>query len=65
VINPLLRKKIFIVIQELMKLFFRNSKVLYNLNARSGIIVTEILANVITEIPEAKKALSKLRTFTC
>jgi hypothetical protein len=65
VINPPLRKKIFIVIQELMRLFFRKSSVLYNLNAGSGIIVPEILANVITEIPEAKKVLTKLRTFTC
>ncbi|CAB4402612.1 unnamed protein product [Rhizophagus irregularis] len=65
VINPTLRKKIFIVIQELMRLFFRKSSVLYNLNAGSGIIVPEILANVITEIPEAKKVLKKLRTFTC
>ncbi|CAI2185294.1 14770_t:CDS:2, partial [Funneliformis geosporum] len=63
--NPILRKRIFIVIQELMKHFFRKSKVLYKLNAGSGIIVPEILANVITEIPEAKKVLSKLRTFTC
>ncbi|CAI2194229.1 9222_t:CDS:2, partial [Funneliformis geosporum] len=62
--NPILRKRIFIVIQELMKHFFRKSKVLYKLNAGSGIIVPEILANVITEIPEAKKVLSKLRTFT-
>ncbi|CAI2170374.1 13859_t:CDS:2 [Funneliformis geosporum] len=65
VINPLLRKRIFIVIHELMKNFFRKSKVLYNLNAGSGIIVPEILANVIIEIPEAKQVLSKLRTFTC
>ncbi|GES97615.1 hypothetical protein GLOIN_2v1523507 [Rhizophagus clarus] len=65
VINPLLRKKIFIVIQELVRLFFRKSSVLYSLNAGSGIIVPEILANVITEIPEAKTVLTKLRTFTC